>query len=133
MCGRKRHEVSPAQVMRALFPGGTITGCPKVRTMQIIRELETAPRRAYTGSLGYLNHDGTLDSNIPIRTFMHTGAQLRFRAGAGIVADLIPSANCRKPATRRAAFARAGAVSRNIGNQTARPHDNAPGRVCERR
>jgi anthranilate synthase component 1 len=88
--GRKRHEVSPAQVMRALFPGGTITGCPKVRTMQIIRELETAPRRAYTGSLGYLNHDGTLDSNILIRTFMHTGAQLRFRAGAGIVADSDP-------------------------------------------
>ena len=88
--GRKRHEVSPAQVMRALFPGGTITGCPKVRTMQIIRELESSPRRAYTGSLGYLNHDGTLDSNILIRTFMHTGAQLRFRAGAGIVADSDP-------------------------------------------
>lgn len=88
--GRKRPEVSPAQVMRALFPGGTITGCPKVRTMQIIRELETAPRRAYTGSLGYLNHDGTLDSNILIRTFMQSGSQLRFRAGAGVVADSDP-------------------------------------------
>ena len=87
----KRREVSPAQVFRALFPGGTITGCPKVRTLQIIRELETAPRRAYTGSVGYLNHDGTLDSNILIRTFMLEGDSLRFRAGAGIVADSDPS------------------------------------------
>lgn len=87
----KRRKVSPAQVFRALFPGGTITGCPKVRTLQIIRELETAPRRAYTGSVGYLNHDGTLDSNILIRTFMLEGDSLRFRAGAGIVADSDPS------------------------------------------
>ena len=54
-------------------------------------ELETAPRRAYTGSVGYLNHDGTLDSNILIRTFMLEGDSLRFRAGAGIVADSDPS------------------------------------------
>ncbi|QDQ27889.1 aminodeoxychorismate synthase component I [Chitinimonas arctica] len=79
-----------ADVVRALFPGGTITGCPKVRCMQIIRELEDRPRRAYTGSLGYINLDGSLDLNILIRTFMQDGDMLYFRAGAGIVADSDP-------------------------------------------
>ncbi|MFN4237831.1 MAG: aminodeoxychorismate synthase component I [Vogesella sp.] len=88
--GRIRDGVDTVEVFRALFPGGTITGCPKVRTMQIIRELENSARRAYTGSLGYLNRDGTLDVNILIRTFMQQGQQLRFRAGGGIVADSDP-------------------------------------------
>ncbi|OHX13220.1 aminodeoxychorismate synthase, component I [Chromobacterium sphagni] len=88
--GKLRDDIAPADVLRALFPGGTITGCPKVRTMQIIRELENSARRAYTGSLGYLNRDGTMDMNILIRTFMQQGSQLRFRAGGGIVADSDP-------------------------------------------
>lgn len=87
VCGRLRPEIRPVDVLRALFPGGTITGCPKVRTMQIIRELEPAPRRAYTGSLGYINRDGSMDFNILIRSFMKQGDGLRFRAGGGIVAD----------------------------------------------
>lgn len=85
-----RTGLSVADVARALFPGGTITGCPKVRTMQIIRELEDRPRHAYTGSLGYINHDGTLDLNILIRTFILRQRDLYFRAGAGIVADSDP-------------------------------------------
>ncbi|KMN33859.1 hypothetical protein VI26_15065 [Chromobacterium sp. LK1] len=88
--GQLRDDVTPADVLRALFPGGTITGCPKVRTMQIIRELENSARRAYTGSLGYLNRDGTMDFNILIRSFMQEGSKLRFRAGGGIVADSDP-------------------------------------------
>ncbi len=88
--GNLRPGITPGQVLRALFPGGTITGCPKVRTMQIIRELETSPRLAYTGSMGYLNRDGDMDMNILIRTFMLDGKQLSFKAGAGIVADSIP-------------------------------------------
>jgi anthranilate synthase component 1 len=88
--GRLRRGVTPGEVLRALFPGGTITGCPKVRTMQIIRELEASPRYAYTGSMGYLNHDGSMDMNILIRTFMLSGRQLSFKAGAGIVADSDP-------------------------------------------
>ena len=88
--GELRQGVTPGEVIRALFPGGTITGCPKVRCMQLIRELETAPRLAYTGSMGYLNHDGSLDLNILIRSFMLQGSQLQFWAGAGIVADSIP-------------------------------------------
>ncbi|MBV8658503.1 MAG: aminodeoxychorismate synthase component I [Burkholderiales bacterium] len=85
-----RPDCNVAELVRALFPGGTITGCPKVRCMQIIRELETRPRQAYTGSLGYINLDGSLDLNILIRTFMQEGPHLYFRAGAGIVADSDP-------------------------------------------
>lgn len=87
---RLRPGLNPADILRALFPGGTITGCPKVRCMQIIRELEDRPRQAYTGSLGYINRDGSMDLNILIRTFMQSGKQLYFRAGAGIVADSDP-------------------------------------------
>ncbi len=95
VCGRLRADANPVQVMRALFPGGTITGCPKVRCMEIIAELEEGGRGAYTGSMGYLNRDGSCDLNILIRTLSahtgagagHPGASLTFRAGAGIVAD----------------------------------------------
>jgi len=88
--GRLRTDITPGQVLRALFPGGTITGCPKVRTMQLIAELEGSSRGAYTGSMGYLNHDGSMDLNILIRTFMLQAKHLSFKAGAGIVADSDP-------------------------------------------
>jgi anthranilate synthase component 1 len=89
--GRLAEHVSPVDVIRALFPGGTITGCPKVRCMEIIAELEATARGAYTGSIGYLNRDGSCDLNILIRTLTAdvspSGPTLSFRAGAGIVAD----------------------------------------------
>ncbi len=88
--GRLRAEVTPGEAIRAVFPGGTITGCPKVRCMQIIRELERAPRGAYTGAFGYLNRDGSLDLNILIRTLLLDGRRVTLRAGAGIVADSVP-------------------------------------------
>ncbi len=82
--------VTPIGAVRAVFPGGTITGCPKFRCMQIIAELEAAGRGAYTGSLGYLTRDGRLDLNILIRSMTLSARQLSFRAGAGIVADSDP-------------------------------------------
>jgi anthranilate synthase component 1 len=85
--GRLREHVTPGEVIRAVFPGGTITGCPKVRCMQIIAELEQQPRDAYTGSMGYINRDGSMDMNILIRSMVCQGKQLELRAGAGIVAD----------------------------------------------
>ena len=88
--GVLREEVTPIGVVRAVFPGGTITGCPKFRCMQIIAELERAGRGAYTGSLGYLTRDGRLDLNILIRTMTLSAHELTFRAGAGIVADSEP-------------------------------------------
>jgi len=89
--GCLRPDILPGEALRAVFPGGTITGCPKVRCMEIIDELEPDPRGAYTGSFGYLNRDGSLDTNILIRTLQVTGRQVSFRAGGGIVADSDPS------------------------------------------
>ena len=85
--GELKSDVSPGDIIRAVFPGGTITGCPKVRCMEILAELEQTGRGAYTGSLGYLNRDGSMDLNILIRTMVRHDNRLRFRAGGGIVAD----------------------------------------------
>ena len=90
--GRLRPDVMPGDTIRAVFPGGTITGCPKVRCMEIIDELEQSARGPYTGSIGYLNRDGSLDLNILIRTLHLDGHRLSFRAGGGIVADSQPDA-----------------------------------------
>jgi anthranilate synthase component 1 len=87
--GRLREGVTPGQVIAATFPGGTITGCPKVRCMEIIAALEDAPRGAYTGALGYLDRNGDLDLNILIRTLTLHGRDVTLRAGAGIVADSV--------------------------------------------
>jgi anthranilate synthase component 1 len=87
--GKLRAGMRVFDILRAVFPGGTITGCPKVRTMQIIHELEQTPRRSYTGSVGYINRDGSFDFNILIRSFLLRGRELSFRAGAGIVADSV--------------------------------------------
>ena len=89
--GRLRDGVTPGEVVRAVFPGGTITGCPKVRCMEIIAELEGQGRGAYTGAIGWLNRDGDLDLNIMIRSAEMEGAELRFRTGAGIVIDSDPA------------------------------------------
>lgn len=88
--GRLRAGMTPGRVLAAVFPGGTITGCPKVRCMEIIAELEHTARGAYTGSMGYLNRDGSMDFNILIRSLQISQGTLTFRAGAGIVADSIP-------------------------------------------
>lgn len=84
---------SPIDVLRSVFPGGTITGCPKVHCIEILAEMEQQARGAYTGSLGYINNDGSMDFNILIRTMVRdtTGEsnRLTFRAGGGIVSDSI--------------------------------------------
>jgi anthranilate synthase component 1 len=88
--GVLRAGTTPGQIIRALFPGGTITGCPKVRCMEIIAELEQTARGPYTGAMGYINRDGDMDLNILIRTLVQRGREVSLRAGAGIVADSNP-------------------------------------------
>ena len=88
--GRLRAGVTPIGALRAVFPGGTITGCPKFRCMQIIAELEGAGRGAFYGSLGYLTPGGELDLNILIRTMTLAQSQITLRTGGGIVADSDP-------------------------------------------
>ena len=87
--GKLKQGMGIKALVRALFPGGTITGCPKVRCMQIISELEQMPRQAYTGSLGYISSNQKMDFNILIRTITQQDKTLSFRAGAGIVFDSI--------------------------------------------
>ena len=87
--GRLRAGVTPGQVIAAVFPGGTITGCPKVRCMEIIAELEGVARGPYTGAFGYLDRNGDMDLNILIRSFLLHDSTISFRAGAGIVVDSI--------------------------------------------
>ena len=88
--GRLRPEVTPIDALQAVFPGGTITGCPKFRCMQIIAELEGEGRGAFYGSLGYLTPGGEMDLNILIRTMTLAQSQIMMRTGGGIVADSDP-------------------------------------------
>jgi anthranilate synthase component 1 len=90
VCGDLQPEASPVDTIKAVFPGGTITGCPKVRCMEIIAELEQVGRGFYTGSMGYLGLDGNMDLNILIRSMLVHDREVVFRTGAGIVADSIP-------------------------------------------
>jgi para-aminobenzoate synthetase component I len=78
-------------LLRATFPGGSITGCPKIRAMEIIDELEPVRRHVYTGSIGYIGFDGTMDLSIAIRTATFTGGKVVFSVGGGIVFDSDPS------------------------------------------
>ena len=88
--GRLMHGKTCLDVIRAVFPGGTITGVPKVRCMEIIDELEPVRRGPYTGSLGYMGFSGVMDMNIIIRSFVVKNGHAYVQAGAGIVADSDP-------------------------------------------
>ncbi len=88
--GRLRVGVTPIGALKAVFPGGTITGCPKFRCMQIIAELEGQGRGAFYGSLGYLTSGGEMDLNILIRTMTLEHSRITLRTGGGIVADSDP-------------------------------------------
>ena len=92
VCGQKIKNITPGKVISSVFPGGTITGCPKVRCMEILGELEKIGRGPYTGSFGYITHSGNMDVNILIRSMLLEKNNLYFRAGGGIVADSAPEA-----------------------------------------
>jgi para-aminobenzoate synthetase component I len=88
--GRLRPGLGPIDLLRAAFPGGSVTGAPKVRAMEIIAELEPTVRGPYCGGLGYLGFDGTMDMSILIRTFTMAQGWLQFPVGGGVVADSTP-------------------------------------------
>ncbi|HKB05402.1 MAG TPA: aminodeoxychorismate synthase component I [Gemmataceae bacterium] len=88
--GRLAAGRTPPDLLRACFPGGSVTGAPKVRAMEIIAELEPTARGPYCGSLGYIGFDGTTDTNILIRTFTAGRGWVQFPVGGGIVADSDP-------------------------------------------
>jgi para-aminobenzoate synthetase component 1 len=94
--GELAPEHPPADLLRAAFPGGSITGAPKVRAMQIIAELEPTQRAVYCGSIGYLSLTGALDTSIVIRTCLVLGRQVYAQVGGGIVADSDPESEYRE-------------------------------------
>ncbi len=85
--GTLRQGRDALDLLRGCFPGGSITGAPKLRAMQIIEELEPHRRGVYCGAIGYIGSDGNMDLNIAIRTLVYSGGAIRFWAGGGIVAD----------------------------------------------
>ena len=107
IAGRLRADVGLADLLRATFPGGSITGAPKVRAMEIIRELEEWPRGPYTGTFGFLDPRGDLELGLAIRTAIVSGGAVHYHAGGGIVADSDPEREGAEAWLKTAALRRA--------------------------
>jgi anthranilate synthase component I len=110
--GELRADLDALDALRYCHPAGTVSGAPKVRAMQIIDELEPVKRGPYAGAVGYLDFRGNLDTCIALRTAIITPGEVHVQAGAGVVADSIPSAEyeetLRKARATLLAIARAG-------------------------
>jgi len=117
--GTLREGTDAVDLLRAMFPGGTITGCPKVRCMEIIDELETVRRGPYTGSFGFLGYGGNMDTNIVIRTLVRVGDALYAQAGGGIVADSVPPREYLETLSKAEAMVRAALQARRLTEQGA--------------
>jgi len=113
--GKLREESDMWDLLAATFPGGSITGAPKVRAMQIINELEQIARGPYCGSMFYVGFDGTMDSNILIRTFVQRGELLQCSVGGGIVAQSSPDAEYAETEHKAAGMLRAILPARHDG------------------
>ncbi|CAG9623420.1 anthranilate synthase component I family protein [Sutcliffiella rhizosphaerae] len=100
-----------SDIIEATFPGGTITGAPKVRTMEIIEELEPVRRSIYTGSIGWLGYDGEMELNISIRTMVAKDGMAYVQAGAGVVIDSVPIREYKESLKKAAALWRAKELS----------------------
>lgn len=105
--GRLREGADVFDLLRATFPGGSITGAPKVRAMQIIHELEPDERGAYCGAIGYIGIDGCMQLNLPIRTMSYAGGEVDLHVGSGIVADSTPEDEYRELQAKAAGMLRA--------------------------
>ena len=88
--GTLRRDKDAFDLLKACFPGGSVTGCPKIRAMQIIEELEPVQRGMYTGALGYMSFAGDMNFNVLIRTLLAHRGKIFFHVGGGIVADSHP-------------------------------------------
>ena len=114
VAGKLRKEITFCDILRAMFPGGSITGAPKIRSMEIIDETEPTARGVYTGSIGYIDLDGSVCLNIAIRTIIIKGQTAFAQTGGGIVADSDPDAEWNETITKaRALLAGIKAVQNN--------------------
>jgi len=106
--GRLREGVTSGELLRATFPCGSITGAPKIRAMEILDEVETAPRGVSMGAIGYFAFDGSADLNVAIRTITFGGdGAARFNVGGGVVADSDPDAEYEESLVKARALMRA--------------------------
>ena len=105
--GRLAPGRDAVDLLRASFPGGSITGCPKIRAMEVIDELEPTTRGPYTGAMGYIGADGSVELNIAIRTIVVKGGRVSCQVGGGIVADSEPAAEYRETLHKGRALVRA--------------------------
>ncbi len=102
--GTLRDDVGFVDILAALFPCGSVTGCPKIRAMQIIDELEPDPRGVYCGAIGWLDADGSMEFSVAIRTMTFDGSEVRIPVGGGIVADSVPEAEFDETITKARAM-----------------------------
>ncbi|WP_290637538.1 anthranilate synthase component I [Aquisalimonas sp.] len=109
--GRLKPEYSPMDVLRATFPAGTLSGAPKIRAMEIIDEVEPTRRGVYSGAVGYWSWSGNMDTAIAIRTALVKDGQVHVQAGAGVVADSVPSAEWEETLNKARALIRAVAMA----------------------
>ncbi|MDQ5977477.1 MAG: anthranilate synthase component [Verrucomicrobiota bacterium] len=109
--GQLAPERSAFDLMRATFPAGTVSGAPKIRAMQLIAEKEGTQRGSYAGALGYFSYDGNLDSCITLRTALVKDGQVHIQAGAGVVADSVPSAEYQETINKASALFKAIALA----------------------
>jgi para-aminobenzoate synthetase component 1 len=102
--GQIREEITFCDILKAMFPGGSITGAPKIRAMEIIDQLEPTARGVYTGSIGFIGIDGSVCLNIAIRTIIITGKKAFIQTGGGIVADSDAQAEWQETITKARAL-----------------------------
>lgn len=115
--GKLRDNRSAIDLLRGSFPGGSITGAPKLRSMEIIEELEPHRRGIYCGSIGYISNDGNMDTNIAIRTILHKNNKMYFYAGGGIVYDSDVKAEYQETFDKAAAMMRVLAQDKKNAKQ----------------
>src|SRR3546814_16496427 len=114
--GTRREGLGYVDVLRAAFPAGTVSGAPKIRALEIIRELEPVKRNVYSGAVGYLRWHGDADMATAIRTAVIQGGRLHVQAGAGIVHDSDPVKEWEEPLRKgRALFPAVAEAAREIG------------------
>lgn len=120
--GELRPELDAVDLLRACFPGGSVTGCPKIRALEIIEELEPTRRGVYCGAIGYLGFDGDMDTSIVIRTAVVRGGRAYYQVGGAIVADSDPDGEYQETLDKARAFLVAlGATRRDVVGRAADP------------
>lgn len=110
--GRLRPDATPVQLLRAAFPGGSMTGAPKVAAMRLIGAMEDSRRGVFAGAIGYIDYSGALDLNIAIRTIVKRGAALSFHAGGAVTCDSAPAEEYQETLDKACALVRAIAATR---------------------